>query len=192
MRHFNWFFFITLLLVLCIGSCKAQVKNDQQIAQFERDRTTFQLFEEKHRNKIKTRHLELTYLYWGKKNNKTFIWLPGSFLSAYDFEPFAKTLADAGYYVLSIDHYGHGLTQIPNVDLSFADFANDLYDLMNELGLESAVIGGFSRGAYMATAFYERHPTKVQKLVLEEVEQFRLKRYLIILHRKNSSSFLIQ
>lgn len=168
MSYTNWISFVGFYLLVGITTAIAQHEVDPIAVQFQKDQAYFQSYEEIHRGKFKTKHVELNYLHWGQPGEKTFIWLPGSFLSAYDFEPFASALVDAGYYVVSIDHYGHGLTQIPTTDLSFNDFSDDLNSLMNHLHIQSAVIGGFSRGAYMATAFYERHPNKVQKLVLED------------------------
>lgn len=159
---------LTVAFILCFFQSLAQEHVDSITLQYSTDKNTFQLYESKHRGKIRTSNIELNYLNWGVPGNKAFIWLPGSFLSAYDFEPFASRLVQAGYFVISVDHYGHGQTQIPTKDLDFTDFAHDLNDLMDSLSIESAVIGGFSRGAYLATAFYDKYPSKVQKLVLEE------------------------
>lgn len=111
-------------------------------------------------------HLVLSVL--GRSKNQAFLWLPGSLLSAYDFEPFAERLVDDGYFVLSVDHYGHGLTPMPGRDADFADFSDDLSTLLDVLGIERTVIAGFSRGAYLATEFYKNHPDQVAAIILED------------------------
>jgi len=102
--------------------------------------------------------------------------LPGSLLSAYDFYPFAEDLVKEGYKVLSVDHYGHGLTDIPAKDLDFWDFADDLALLLEQENATKAVIAGFSRGAYLATAFYQQYPEKVEAIILEEGGSVSFKR----------------
>ncbi len=136
--------------------------------QYLKDKARFEYFEKEHRGYVEGANHRLAFLHWGNPEDKAFIWLPGSLLSAYDFEPFAESLVSMGYYVLSVDHYGHGLTEIPARDLDFYDFADDLSMLLKKLSIEKVVVGGFSRGGYLATAFYERYPDKVDGLILEE------------------------
>ncbi|MDM1296489.1 alpha/beta hydrolase [Sphingobacterium sp. N143] len=135
---------------------------------YERDKARFLAFESKHRGVVEAVNHRISYLKWGDSKDKVLIWLPGSFLSAYDFYPFAEQLVKDGYTVLSVDHYGHGLTHIPERDLDFWDFADDLAAVMDSLHIQKAVLGGFSRGGYLATAFYDKHPQRVSGLVLED------------------------
>lgn len=155
-------------MIFLISSVYAQDLDHQLRKKYEAAKHTFLTFEKEHRGSIQTANHRISYLQWGRHRDKVFIWLPGSFLSAYDFYPFADALVKAGYSVLSVDHYGHGLTDIPKEDLDFWDFADDLASLMDNLKIKTAVVGGFSRGAYIATAFYDRHPEKVTGLVLED------------------------
>src|SRR5690606_3201406 len=111
---------------------------------------------------------KLSYLSWGEPSKDVFVWLPGSLLSAYDFEPFADLLTQAGYFVISVDHYGHGFTPIPQRDVDFSDFALDLSELLKSLHIEKAIVGGLSRGGYLATNFYKEFPDQVKALVLED------------------------
>lgn len=154
--------------LLCISIVYAQESDSFLHKKYIRDRNTFETFENGHRRFVQTANHRIAYLKWGQQTDKVFIWLPGSLLSAYDFYPFAEYLVKAGYCVLSIDHYGHGLTKIPEQDLDFWDFADDLAAVMDDLHIKNAVIGGFSRGGYIATAFHDRYPDRVRALVLED------------------------
>lgn len=157
-------FLFTLFSKLIIG----QTTDSLLFEQFKKDKLQYHAFESKHRGVVKGKHTTLSYLHWGTKSANTFIWLHGSFLDAYDFEPFAKELVELGYHVISVDHYGHGKTGFPDKDLSFDDFADDLSVLLDSFYVKKAIVGGFSRGGYLATSFYSRYPNRVKGLVLED------------------------
>lgn len=61
--------------------------------------------------------------------------------------------------------FGADHREVPNV-LSMDTLAQDLADLLDERGVHRAVIGGLSMGGYVALAFAERWPQRVQALVL--------------------------
>jgi len=166
MKVFVGFFLVTLMLfcVVCVGQSKDSVLFQQYVA----DKQIFDDFEAEHRHFFQSKHVKLSYLSWGDPSKDAFVWLPGSLLSAYDFQPFADYLTQAGYFVISVDHYGHGLTPIPKSDADFSDFALDLSDLLKHLNIEKAIVGGFSRGGYLATAFYKEFPSQVKALILED------------------------
>lgn len=161
-------FYTMFSLLLFISPAFPQGPDSALYLKYKLDKSRFQAFESQHRGRLQRNGHTVSYLKWGDSRDSVFIWLPGSLLSAYDFYPFAESLVHAGYCVLSVDHYGHGLTPIPDQDLDFWDFADDLAAIMDDLGLKDAVVGGFSRGGYMATAFYDRHPKRVKALVLED------------------------
>lgn len=155
-------------ILLFVSSVHAQVMDTALYQKYKLAQNTFHRFEKEHRGTVQGANHRISYLRWGSNTDKVFVWLPGSLLSAYDFYPFAESLVKAGYCVLSVDHYGHGLTTIPDRDLDFWDFADDLAAVMDELQIKNAVVGGFSRGGYLATAFYDKYPDRVNALVLED------------------------
>ena len=160
--------FFLLWLASFGGECFGQSKDSLLFQQYLNDKHLFEEYEAEHRHFFQAKHVELSYLSWGKPGKDVFVWLPGSLLSAYDFQPFADFLTQAGYFVISVDHYGHGFTPIPGTDADFSDFAADLSALLKSLHVEKAVIGGFSRGGYLATSFYQEFPDQVKALVLED------------------------
>lgn len=176
--------------LLLIFSVKSQDFQDRTENLYNFHKGKFEEFEKDHRRRIKFKSHELTYLQWGNHLEKVFVWLPGSLLSAYDFYPFADSLLHDGYTVLSIDHYGHGLTEIPQEDLDFWDFADDLNSLLEQMGIKKAVIAGFSRGAYLASAFYEKYPEKVSAIVLEDGGSVSFKSMFQKLTPEDYTSFL--
>jgi pimeloyl-ACP methyl ester carboxylesterase len=72
--------------------------------------------------------------------------------------------------VITPDQRGFGYTPLgegePSLDLA----ADDLARLLDELGLERAVIGGLSMGGYVAMAFARRHPGRISGLLLADTK----------------------
>lgn len=168
---------LLLFLGLLLGISVYSQEHDAVIyKEYQKDKARFQSFESQHRKFIQTKNHKISYLKWGDQEGKIFVWLPGSLLSAYDFYPFSEDLVKEGYKVLSVDHYGHGLTDIPAKDLDFWDFADDLALLLEQENATKAVIAGFSRGAYLATAFYQQYPEKIEAIILEEGGSVSFKR----------------
>lgn len=184
-----------LLLLLSIfflsDSCYSQENDSGLYGEFLKDKAKFQSFESKHRKSVQTKNHRISYLKWGENKGKVFVWLPGSLLSAYDFYPFAKELVNQGYCVLSIDHYGHGLTEIPKEDLDFWNFADDLAHLLKHEEVNQTVIAGFSRGAYLATAFYQKYPEMVRAIILEEGGSVSFKRMFDEMEQDKLEEFLL-
>ncbi|MBX6369734.1 MAG: alpha/beta fold hydrolase [Rhodospirillales bacterium] len=63
-------------------------------------------------------------------------------------------------------HRGHGDSAKPGTGYRFEDFARDLRDVMDELGIERAVVVGHSMGSLVATRFALDNPSRVEALVL--------------------------
>jgi pimeloyl-ACP methyl ester carboxylesterase len=76
-------------------------------------------------------------------------------------------LAEAGYRVIAYDRLGFGLSDKPTeFNYTMASQAQFLAQLMDELGVDSAVLVGHSQGANVASHFALLYPTRVQKLIL--------------------------
>src|SRR6476646_6120094 len=64
-------------------------------------------------------------------------------------QPLARVLAEAGNHVITLDLLGHGRSDRPDDPLlySMTAFGEQVITLLDELEIESAVIGGTSLGA---------------------------------------------
>jgi len=73
-----------------------------------------------------------------------------------------------GWRLITPDLRGFGgSTELESAaSLSIADYADDVIDLLSELGLARAVIGGCSMGGYAAFALYRSKPDIVAALIL--------------------------
>lgn len=166
------FSFKLFLLILLSFTTKAQIKtkpSSKNINELYLEaKSVFTKFEKLHGHFIKTKNVRMHYLTWGNPKNVPLIWSHGSLLNAYELYDVADKLTKAGYYIIAIDYYGHGLTSIPNKEVSLYHIADDIEFLMNKLAIKKAVIGGFSRGGYISSAFYDTYPNRVLGVILAD------------------------
>ena len=83
------------------------------------------------------------------------------------WEPQMRSVPD-GWRLITPDLRGFGgSTELDSVTaLSIGDYADDVIDLMDELGITRAAIGGASMGGYAALAFVQRAPERMDGLIL--------------------------
>lgn len=76
------------------------------------------------------------------------------------------------YRVIAIDTRGHGQSPRGEKDFTIKQFAEDLYDFMNERGMEKAILLGFSDGGNIALTFALKHPEKVDRMIIDGANLF--------------------
>ena len=91
---------------------------------------------------------------------------------------------DGGYFVhqierfsqrfrtIAVDTRGHGASPRGNAPFTFAQFARDLENFLNELELPRANLLGFSDGGIIALLFALEHPDRVERMVLNGANLF--------------------
>ena len=72
----------------------------------------------------------------------------------------------ASYRVIAVDTRGHGKSPRGKGRFSLSRFADDLKELLDELGINNANILGFSDGGNIALLFTLRYPGYVRRLIL--------------------------
>lgn len=115
---------------------------------------------------IQTDNVKMHYIRFGDTTALPMIWIPGTGSSSWEIKPFRASLERMGIQVISIDYYGHGQTPMPITEKSIYDIADDIKFLMDQLNIKKAIIGGWSRGGYIASAFYDTYPKSVLGLLL--------------------------
>lgn len=70
------------------------------------------------------------------------------------------------YRVIAVDTRGHGWSPRGDAPFTIRQFAQDLYEFMDELEIERAHILGFSDGGNIALCFALAHPERVEKLIV--------------------------
>ncbi len=164
------FFLLSLFCLYLLEAYSQELTGVILQNKFRSDLVTYKQFEVKHRRYVDTKNVKLSYLQWGDTSatERVFVWLHGSLSNAYEFMPFAQDMTNQGYRVLSIDQYNAGKTEAPFFDASFDDLCSDIKSLFDHLEIKRVVIGGFSRGGFLATNFYKLYPDYVDALILED------------------------
>jgi len=135
---------------------------------YQSAKRTFARFERQHGHVLKTANGPIHYLSWGAPSGVPLVWSHGSLTNAYELLAVADELVRAGYYLIAIDYYGHGQTPIPPHEVSLYHVADDIKSILDHLRIKKAVIGGWSRGGFISTAFYDAYPERTLGLILED------------------------
>lgn len=153
---------------LIAQSTTHQLSRDSVQIFYNQAKKDFSNFEKEHGHFIQTANVRMHYLTWGNPRSIPLIWCHGSLSNGYEFLNIADSFVKEGFYVIAIDYYGHGQTAIPNHEVSLYHVADDIKSLMDKLSLNKAILGGWSRGGSIATAFYDAYPKNVLGLILED------------------------
>jgi 3-oxoadipate enol-lactonase len=103
----------------------------------------------------------------GEKALRAYVLLHAFPIGANLWEPQMRSIP-AGWRLITPDLRGFGgSTELDSLSaLSVADYADDIVDLLEELHIERAVVGGCSMGGYAALALYQNAPEIFDGLVL--------------------------
>lgn len=84
-------------------------------------------------------------------------------------QPLARVLASAGNHVITLDLLGHGRSDRPADPLlySMSAFGEQVVALLDELGIDQAVVGGTSLGANVSLEVAVSAPERVAGLLVE-------------------------
>lgn len=110
-------------------------------------------------NYVETNGVRLHYLEHAG-DGPTLILLPGLTANAHEFEGLLRAGLTPPLRVLAVDLRGRGKSDAPDGPYDVATHAADVIGLMNQLSIESAIVGGHSFGGlisyYLAANFPER------------------------------------
>src|SRR5258705_5074919 len=72
------------------------------------------------------------------------------------------------YKLVLWDMRGHGRSDYPDDPSAYSEASTvaDMAALLDEVGADSAIVGGLSLGGYMSLAFYRAHPERVSALLI--------------------------
>ena len=109
--------------------------------------------------------MDISLHYLEKGRGEPFIFLHGNGEDGSYFKHQTEYFAGR-YRVIAVDTRGHGRSSRGEAPFTIAQFARDLRGLMDGLGIERAIILGFSDGANIAMRFALNCPERVQALIL--------------------------
>lgn len=70
------------------------------------------------------------------------------------------------YRVIAVDLRGYGQSTAPDDDATIETYAEDVLDVMTELGVEEAIIGGMSMGGPIVLSMYDMAPERFRGMIL--------------------------
>jgi pimeloyl-ACP methyl ester carboxylesterase len=110
----------------------------------------------------------LAYTVYGD-GPRTTVLLPGLLFSQRMHVPLARTLADAGNRVVTLDLLGHGKSDRPRDmrQYSMVQFAEQTIALLDHLEIDQAVVGGTSLGANVTLSVAAEAPERLRGMVVE-------------------------
>ena len=114
-------------------------------------------------DKMKINNLELAYVRRGK--GTPLVLLHGFPLDHHLWDDIAPLLEDRFDLILP-DLRGFGESTTVDAPYSMDDYASDIAGLLDQLGIQKAVIAGHSMGGYVALAFARLYPARVSGLAL--------------------------
>ncbi|MDI1323459.1 MAG: alpha/beta hydrolase [Algoriphagus sp.] len=160
------YLFLILFPILTVHAQSQEINPEE--TKFSNSKIEFLKYEQEHGHYIQTENVKMHYLSWGDPSGKPLIWVHGTYSNAYEFYSYADSLVNEGYFVIAIDFFGHGLTPIPEKPTTLYHVADDIKFLLDFLQIPKTVIGGWSRGGSIATAFYDAYPDYVLGIILED------------------------
>ncbi|MGG5208103.1 alpha/beta fold hydrolase [Chryseobacterium sp. MIQD13] len=165
----NIILFLSFVVYLSAqAQTNASVDSIAQRNLFQNLKPEFEEYEKQHGNYIQTNNVRMHYLEWGNKKNPTLVWIHGTYSNGYELYEIVDQLVKMNLHVIAIDYYGHGFTPISQKNLSIYNVADDIKFLLDKMKIKKAIIGGWSRGGTISSAFYNAYPEMVQALILED------------------------
>jgi pimeloyl-ACP methyl ester carboxylesterase len=103
----------------------------------------------------------------GPPNGPVVVLVHGFSVPGFAWERNVPALTEAGFRVLTLDLYGRGYSDRPDVTYDLDLYIRQIDELLTALKIYQPVdIAGISLGGYIAAAFTNQYPQKVQRLIL--------------------------
>lgn len=96
----------------------------------------------------------------------TLLLMPGLTANAHSFDGLVSAGLVPAVRLLALDLRGRGLSDKPESGYSLADHAADVIGLLDQLELDSVILGGHSYGGLLGLYLAANHPERVKKLVV--------------------------
>jgi pimeloyl-ACP methyl ester carboxylesterase len=119
---------------------------------------------------------DLYYVRTGRKSAHPLVVIPGGpgAASIALYRGFRRRAAAEGLDVIMVEHRGVGMSRhddrgadLPPEALTIAQVVDDIAAVLDDAGVDKAVVYGTSYGTYLAAGFGVRHPNRVHAMVLD-------------------------
>ncbi|MCX7729221.1 MAG: alpha/beta fold hydrolase, partial [Bacteroidia bacterium] len=110
--------------------------------------------------------MKLFYRQYGE--NKPLVILHGLFGQSDNWATLAKKMADSGIQAITVDLRNHGQSPHTN-EMDYEMMAQDVFELMQELHLESPIILGHSMGGKVAMMLDRLYPGFLRQIIIADI-----------------------
>ena len=125
---------------------------------------------------VKLKNGSISYKWSGPVQGEIVVMVHGLSTPRVIFMQNVGALVEAGYRVLTYDHFGYGFSDRPNIKQGKQLYDDELIELLVALGIKTAVnLIGYSMGGGISTIFAANHPERVKRLILMAPVGFILK-----------------
>ncbi len=108
--------------------------------------------------------VKIQLVQWGDEG-KPILCIHGITANCRCWDVMASNLS-SDHRVIAMDLRGRGRSESPDSGYSIEHHCKDILAILNDLGLEKAVLMGHSLGAFIALAFGAQHPDRVDRIIL--------------------------
>ena len=121
-------------------------------------------------------HFDLFYVRTGRFRTHPLVIIPGGpgMASIGGYRGLRRRAAAAGLDVIMVEHRGVGMSRhddagadLPAAALTVEQVVDDIAAVLDDVGIESAVVYGTSYGSYLAAGLGVRHPARVHAMILD-------------------------
>jgi 3-oxoadipate enol-lactonase len=109
--------------------------------------------------------IAVSYIEHGSAQGLPIVFIHGFPFSHKMWEPQMRELPN-DIYTIAYDVRGHGSSDVGDGQFTIELFVDDLIVLLDHFGIERAVLCGLSMGGYIALRAIERHPNRINGLIL--------------------------
>lgn len=114
---------------------------------------------------INTNNINLHYLHY-EGDQPTIILMHGLTANAHAFDGLIAAGLSPAFNIISVDLRGRGESSQPTEGYTMAEHAADILGLMDQLQIDTAILGGHSFGGFLALYIAKFFPQRVSKLIL--------------------------
>ncbi len=112
--------------------------------------------------------MKLFFRRYGEKGAQPLIILHGLFGNSDNWVSYSRRIADEGFEVFTLDQRNHG--QSPKSPaFNYLALTDDLFEFMEDHGIENPVLLGHSLGGKVAMRFTLENPDRVKRLVVVDI-----------------------
>lgn len=109
----------------------------------------------------------LSYQWHGPTDGDIVVLVHGFSTPKFVWQNTIPALVDAGFRVLSFDHFGRGHSERPRVNYNRTHYVQELQELLDYLDIQAPVaMVGYSMGGANITSFAAQYPERVKQLIL--------------------------